>query len=883
MWEQFPQAMNAALERHDAIMRASIAACGGTVFKTIGDAFCAAFDEPSAAVQSAINAQITLDRENQSSQVKLRVRMAVYTGEAHARDDDYFGQALNRVARLLALGHGGQVLVAAPTMQMVGTNSLEQANILSLGIHRLRDVEKAEEIFQVTPSSLPAEFPQLRSMDVVPNNLPREASTFIGREREIVEIRNLLSRSSLLTLTGSGGCGKTRLAVEVASQLLRKFPDGVWVVELASIMEPSHVAGAVASAMSLHEEAGKDITETLKDFLRQQNVLIVLDNCEHLVEACARLADTLLRSCAQLKILATSREAIGVPGETTWNVPSLSVPEDDEFQSATKILSYEAVRLFAERATQSQSTFILDEANCHAVAKICRRLDGIPLALELAAARVKSLGVEDIAARLDDRFRLLTGGSRTALPRQQTLRATIDWSYRLLEEPEKLMLRRLSVFYGGWTLEAAEAITAEFPYRRVPNPKGDRSILEPNRDGIPLPGIEDWEVLDLMTQLVDKSLVVYDQSDAHGRYRMLETVRQYSQEKLFESDEAIVLRGRHLQYMLELVEDLAPQLGGGETGELLNRLAAEHDNIRSALDWCSNDPEGTTKLLRLARSLHRFWETRGFIKEGRMWLERAIAAGVGPEYEDLRMRALNNIGTLCTIQGDYQASKSFLQESLLIARNRGFKFGIAIILNNLGLVEQNLGEYDEAQKCFAGSVMICREEDNRQNLGIALDNLGAVYFQKKEVARAKELHQEAYEIFTELRDMRSLGIASYRLSEIAFEEGDEANTRKYLRDSISLLSEIGHKEGLAAALEAYAKYLCTRQSRPERAVEIFAMSEKLRRVIGSNLAEHAKQEIDEAKDSLRARLGDEVFNRSRAIGSSNGLEETIVEIMNDLD
>jgi predicted ATPase/class 3 adenylate cyclase len=513
LWERHPEAMRTALARHDALLRQAIESRGGHVFKTVGDAFCAVFSSAPDAARASLDAQRALHAADWDAVGAVRVRMALHTGEADERGGDYFGPALNRVARLLAIGHGGQVLVSSAAEAAIHGALSAEASLRDWGSHRLKDLQEPEHVYQLCAPDLPAEeFPPLRSLQAFANNLPVQATSFIGRERDIAEIQRLLSSARLLTLNGAGGVGKTRLALQAAADLLETYGDGVWLVELAPLADPDLVPQTVAFALGVREEPGRPFTQTLADYLRNKKLLLLLDNCEHLVDACARLADTLLRSCPDLQILATSREALGVPGERTYRLPSLGLPDPARLPPMDVLAQFESVRLFRERAQLHQPAFAVTAANAPALAQVCHRLDGIPLAIELAAARVRSLPVEQIAARLDDRFRLLTGGSRTALPRQQTLRALMDWSYGLLTDGEKTLLRRVSVFSGGWTLEAAETVCA-----------GD--------------GVDDWEILDLLTRLVDKSLIVYEERDGEARYRLLETVRQYAQERLQESGE----------------------------------------------------------------------------------------------------------------------------------------------------------------------------------------------------------------------------------------------------------------------------------------------------------------------------------------------------------
>ncbi|HEY7461690.1 MAG TPA: adenylate/guanylate cyclase domain-containing protein, partial [Gemmatimonadota bacterium] len=488
LWERHPKLMPAAVSRHDELLREAVLRHGGHVFKTGGDGFCVAFDRAADALAAALDAQHALASESWGEVGALRARMAVHTGAAEVRDGDYFGAALNRSARLLAIGHGGQVLVSQTTFDLVRDALPADAELRDLGAHRLKDLQRPEQVYQLMHPTLGADFPALRSLEAVPHNLPLQLTSFVGRERELDLLRGQLSGARLLTLTGPAGSGKTRLALQLAAEVLEHYPDGIWFLDLAALTDPALVAQTAASALGLKEQTARSPLDVLADHLKSRRLLLVLDNCEHLIGACAALAERLLRAGPDVRILATSRESLSVAGEVAWPLPPLATPDPrrlPEYQPADALTQYEAVRLFIDRALLVQPTFAVTNANAPAVAQVCQQLEGIPLAIELAAARVKVMTVEQIAARLSDRFRLLTGGGRMATARHQTLRAAIDWSYDLLSEPERLLLRRLSVFAGGWTLEAAEAVCA-----------GE--------------GIEGWEVLDLQTHLVDKSLVLVE-------------------------------------------------------------------------------------------------------------------------------------------------------------------------------------------------------------------------------------------------------------------------------------------------------------------------------------------------------------------------------------
>ena len=551
LWEQAPAAMRAALARHDALIENLTEANQGFLVRPRGegDSRFAVFAQASSAVAAAAAIQQALRSEVWPTPTPLRVRMALHTGEADLRDGDYYGSAVNRCARLRTLAHGGQTLLSRVMAELVGDTVPARARLDDLGEHRLKDMVRPEHVYQLTLLDSLDTFPPLQSLDTFPNNLPIQLTSFIGREREIAEAKSLLSTQRLLTFVGSGGTGKSRLSVQVAAEVLPDFRDGTWLVELAALTDPALVLQSVALIFDVRPLPGVPLESALFDYLRARHLLLILDNCEHLLEACAKLADTLLRNCPHLKILTSSREGLGIAGETVYRIPSLSLPDAAQ-PDVNDILASEAVQLFMARAASTSTRFALTERNAPALVQICHRLDGIPLALELAAARVTMFSAEQIATRLGDRFRLLTGGSRNALPRQQTLRAMIDWSYDLLSPPECALLQRLSVFVGGWTFEAAEAVADEF------------------------------DVLDLLTQLVNKSLVIVDEQDGAVRYRLLETIRQYARDRLFELGGSTTARDRHLDYFLHFSAEIGPKL------RTPHRLSGSHTlSVTTTTSW----------------------------------------------------------------------------------------------------------------------------------------------------------------------------------------------------------------------------------------------------------------------------------------------------------
>ena len=780
LWEQHQEQMRSALACHDAILREAIEHHNGYVFKTVGDAFCAAFPTASDALASALSAQQTLIAEPWPAETPLRVRMALHTGQSQERDNDYFGPPINRVARLLSIGHGEQVLLSQAAYDLVHERLPEGCTLRDMSAHRLKDLLTPEHVFQLLHPALPSDFPPLRSLQAFANNLPVQWTSFIGREKEIEEVKNLLAGTHLLTLTGSGGCGKTRLALQVAADLVEDYSDGVWLAELAALSEPKLVVQAVATALGLRDEPGRTLLRTVTDYLLSKSTLLVLDNCEHLLPACAELTETLLNHCPHLRILTTSREGLRIGGEQVYRVPSLPAPDlaslpTEENERAALVSESDAVRLFVERTRLQRPEFVLTSQNASGVASVCSRLDGIPLAIELAAARVRVLSVEEIDAGLEDRFELLTGGSRTALPRQQTLRAALDWSYDLLTEQERLLLSRLSVFAGGWTLKAARKVC------------GDRSL--------PV-----GSVLDVLSGLVDKSLVAAETQGGSSRYRLLETVRQYGRERLAQTGDESAIRGRHREYYLELAEEIEPRLTGPEQAEWLLRLEAEHDNLRVALGWCQAEQDGAEAGLRLAGALWLFWDVRGYLGMGREYLGEALAREGALGRAALRAKALNAAGGLAFEQGDYSSARVLFEESLSLCRELGDKPGIASTLGNLGIVASDQGDYRSARVLFEESLSLCRELGDKPGTARSLNNVGIVAFEQGDYRSARVLFEESLLIKRELGNKRGIASTLGNLGNVAYCQGDYSSARALMEESLSIQRELGDKQGIAWSL-----------------------------------------------------------------------------------
>jgi predicted ATPase/DNA-binding CsgD family transcriptional regulator len=663
------------------------------------------------------------------------------------------------------------------------------------------------------------------------HNLPLEMTSFIGREQEIAEVGRQLATTRLLTLTGAGGVGKTRLALRVATDHLNAYPDGAWLVELAALTDPSVVPYEVAWSLGLREIRG-DPVEALLGYLRPRSLLLVLDNCEHLVDPCATLAETLLRGSPGLRMLATSREPLRIPGETAWRVPSLSRPDPQHLPPFEHLQHYEAVRLFVERTRSVCSEFTLTEQNAPAVAQICEQLDGIPLALELAAARMKVLSVEQIANRLDDRFLLLTGGPRTALPRHQTLRATIEWSVDLLSDAERVLLRRLAIFVGGWTLEDAEAVCA-----------GD--------------GIEASQILDLLSMLVDKSLVLVEgNARAAPWYRLLETVRQYAAEALRQANEENAIGRRHVERSLRYAEEAEPGIESREQREWLARLEAQHDNLRAALAWCERmaaRPSTTGQAatwasvvgLRIAGSLRWFWWHHGHFREGRRWLASLLEAAetvwsaTNPSTDfpladsalRARAKALIAAGQLARGQGDYERAMPLLEEGLALARSLGDHSEIASALIQFVAVASDQGDYDRATRHCQEALAACREAGNAWLASLALYWMGFLLRARGDDEHATEFQEESLSIRRQQGDTWGIAWSLHNLGMIAENRGDHRRAIALLEESLSLHRELEHQRGIAWVLADLGLVAHVRGS-DERSLALLTESLRLERDLG---------------------------------------------------
>jgi len=733
-----------------------------------------------------------------------------------------------------------------------------EITLRDLGEHRLKDLVRPEHVYQPVASGLPADFPPLRTLDVRPNNLPVQLTSFIGRETQMAEVKGLLSAARLLTLTGVGGTGKTRLALQVAADELDTFSDGVCLVELASLSDPGLVPQSVATALDVPEEMGRARLATLTDALRGRHLLLLLDNCEHVVEACARLAEGLLRACPELKILATSREALRIAGETTYQVPSLALPErmdDREARStthdATRISQYEAVRLFIDRAIVVAPNFAVTNINAPAVAQICHRLDGIPLAIELAAARVRSISVQQIAARLDNQFHLLTGGSRT-LQRHQTLRALIDWSHNVLTEQERALLRRLSVFAGGWTLEGAEAVCSD-----------DLS------QGL----ILSHAVMDVLDRLVNKSMVVVTREAPDIRYHMLETIRQYARERLVESSEEVEVRERHLDYFLGLAQSGEIDVVGSEDPAYFKILETELDNLRTALDWSLSGHKNPEDALRLAGTLRFPWYI-SYQTEGAKWLtvvlEKNEQAPAG-----LRAKALNGIALVASFQGNYSQMKTICTKSVALAREANDKHETALALELLGVATAMEGDLEDGILLLQQTRRLAQEEDNRWMLGFHCVDLGYAVMRRGDYSNAETIFEEGVRVACEIGMKINEAYCLTFLAALKMRGGKFQQARDYLQKSARIFIDVRDRFGPAMSLIYFAE-LAKAERKLVVAAKLFGAVAAICKAAGITLFPIERATLDRSVAELRTQLLEASFNAAWAEGGAMTLEQAVV-------
>jgi predicted ATPase/class 3 adenylate cyclase len=895
LWDSHPAVMPEIAARHDAILREAIETNRGQVVKTTGDGFHAMFETASDGVSAALSGQMGMVEQPWPAEVgPLKVRMGLHTGEGRPRDGDIYGADVNRAARVAGIGHGGQVLLSSATAALIRTALPGEVTLADLGRHRLRGLASDDTIFQLCHPALAVDFPPLKSLSVLKNNLKVRLTTFIGRHQELADAKRLLGQTHCLTFLGPGGTGKTRLMLELAEEVIGDFEHGVWFVDLSQLADPSLIPERVAAILAIQEQTDRPLQEVIIDFLRHKHLLLLLDNVEHLVREAAEFAEVVLLHCPDLKLLVTGREALFIGGEVTMQIPSLSLPSGNGEVTMDQLRASEGVQLFVTRAQEVRPGFVLTEATGRAIAEIVRRLDGIPLALELAAARLNMLSVEQIAERLHDRFRLLTGGRRTALPRQQTLKALIDWSWQLLDENEQTLLCRLSVFSGGWSLRAAQAVTAD-------------------------EDLDEYDVFDLLQQLVNKSLVVVSNpGDARARYRMLESIRQYGRDRLFESGDGERMRDRHARYFVSFAEEAGPHLIRSTMLEWTDRIELELDNLRAVLAWTTEDwPE---LALRITANLLRqevHWLTpretiawlrpviervRPLIDEGRKeligWFAKALLgygtalAWSGKEEaarevmaEALAMarveRALADVAYALTMKHvqDYhdmaEEGMAELEEAIAISRDGGYDLELALALGISSLTYFVEGKVDVAVPRMQEARKTILKIDNPRYNAHGLSINGFLADQAGDLDAAIQHKLAALENYEKIRDRTGAVTSRSEIGHYYRRLGKLEEAERYYHVTIIGWQEMGHHVALAHQLESFA-FVAIARGRYEHAAKLLGVAGATREqqeVMPSDPGEIA--ELSQGMERLAEALGQDERDRVMDQGSRMSLDEAI--------
>jgi predicted ATPase/class 3 adenylate cyclase len=824
--EQLGPEYEGALAEHRQLIREAVASHDGIEVDTQGDAFLCAFGRASDAIAAAADAQRWL------AQTPMRVRMGIHTGEPTRTEEGYVGVDLHRGARLMAAAHGGQVLLSQATRDL-----LAHLPVRDLGEHRLKDLTHPQRLYQLLAEGLASDFPPPRTLENRPINLPTQPTALVGREKELEQLLGLLRRDDvrLLTLTGPGGTGKTRLALQAAAELLEEFADGVFFVNLAALTDPELVVPVVAQTLAVREQPGETLLETLAAHVAERRLLLLLDNFEQVAEAATALS-VLLARAPELKLLATSRAPLHLSGEREYAVPPLAAQE--------------AVSLFADRAQAVKASFSLN-GNRPLVEEICRRLDCLPLAIELAAARIKLLSEQALLERLDARLKLLTGGARDLDERQRTLRAAIDWSYRLLTGEEQRLFARLSVFAGGRTLEAIDEIC---------NSEGDLDVFE------------------AVASLVDKSLLRQEEGpEQEPRFVMLETIHEYARERLVESGESEEVRGRHAEYFARLVERAEPSLRGGhEQSAWLGRLDAEQHNLRSAVEG-SRVSGGAELAARIASASLAFWEVRGFLGESRRWLEDVLRLDLS---EPARARALYAVGRLAGRQGDWQQMEMSARQAAELFRDLGERESCARALTLVGAASQQQGRYDEAEANYEEVLALAREVGDRPSESASLNNLATIKQEQREYDASIPMFEQSLALDRELDDVVGSTITLVNLGLATLGTGQVERAGACGCEALNLSVEVGHRWGIATAFDLLAKTAVAGKAL-DRAVRLFATSQMVLQAIGAELSAADKSEADDAIQNLRTELGDERFARTWAEGHALDMEAAVAYALQD--
>ena len=832
-------------EEHAAILRRAIAAGGGSVVRIEGDAFFAAFPTPAGALKGVVSAQRDLSAHAWAEDAAIRVRMGLHSGEGRLGGGDYIGIDPNRAARIAAAGHGGQVLLSDSTRSLVEHQLPDGVRLRDLGTHRLRDISYPEHLFDLVIDGLFSDFPALKTLDARPNNLPLQLTSFVGREPEVAETIRLLEDHRLVTLTGTGGTGKTRLALAAGAELIPSFPDGVFFVELASLIDPGRVCPAICQVLGVREEPGRDVIDTMAARLAGQKLLLILDNFEHLIDAAPMVVDEALHRASEFKVLVTSRSPLRLYGEQELEVPPLALPDPSELLELEALSAYEAVALFVDRARQARPGFDLTDENAAAVAEICTRLDGLPLAIELAASRINVLSPPAILSRLGHQLDLLTTGARDVPPRQRTLRGAIDWSYDLLEKPERQAFARLSVFAGGADLEAVEF---------VGNPDGDLGA----------------DSLDRLASLVEKGLVRrIDTAAGEPKFAMLETIREYAGERLEADWDAEQTRRRHAEFFLDTARrsegDILVQDASG-----LDRLDREHDNIQAAFQWAIDSGE-TQRAILAASSIWRFWLLRGHTSIGKAWMERLLE--VPGERTRARARAHETAGSLAYWESDLPEAERHYREALAISRELGDLPGIARALYDMAFLPYLRGNgWEEAVQRLDAAASLFEEVGDTDSADRARDDIPYFKLLGGDVEDALPLMEEVLARARSKGDLFYLMDHLMRVADGRLKLGELDVARAGLLEGLDLVERAEIPGGIAAFLQALASVEAA-EGRHERAMHLFGAGQAI-----SEEAEGGDSNLamgEDPTEAARAAMGEEATDRALAEGRAMTRAEAV--------
>jgi predicted ATPase/class 3 adenylate cyclase/Tfp pilus assembly protein PilF len=879
-----------ALGESQALLREAFAAHEGAEVDTQGDAFFVAFASAPQAVAAAVDATRALAAHAWPQGATLRVRMGLHTGAPQRVGAHYVGLDVHRAARIAAAGHGGQILLSEAARALAERDLPAGVTLRDVGTHRLKDLQQPERLYQLTlpDPDLPADFPPLKTLDTHRHNLPLQPTPLLDREEQLPALCALLRQEDvrLVTLTGPGGIGKTRLAVQVAAELVGgdDFADGVWFVRLSRLVDPTLVAPTIAQTLGLKEQGSEPLADVLRAHLADKSLLLALDNFEQVVGAAGEMA-TLLAASPGLKLLVTSRSRLSLRGEREYPLAPLPLPEPAPRRpgrpgrgpalAPERLAQYAAVALFIERAQAARPDFAVTAANAPAIAEICARLDGLPLAIELAGARVKLLPPEALLARLSTALKLLTGGARDLEERQQTMRNTLAWSYDLLQPEERRLFRRLAVFVGGCTLEAAEAACVA--------PAGAAAL--------------ELDLLDGLSALVDHSLVQLRDEGGEPRFGMLQVIREYALERLEASGEIEALRRAHAATFLALAERAEPELSGLEGAAWQERLEREHDNLRAALSWAQSRGDAETGL-RLVAALWRFWWARGRLREGRAWAEALLAladgSGRASGAEDgleppnaapmapalVRARALRAGGVLALWQGDEAAARPWLEEAVTLARVAGDRRAAAAALGDLGIIASHQGDLEQAAARYEESLALLREVGHQRNIATTLGNLGDLVARQGDLERATAYLQEALALLRATGYSAAVAINLLNLGWVARQRGEHAQAEALGREALALARELGDPR-LCAELLEYLAATAGVAMQGERAARLLGTAAAVRETLGAAQPAVERDDVERAVAAARATLGEERWAAAIAAGRALSLEQAIAEALDE--